>query len=639
MLWGLGGVGKTAISLKFARESLDRGNRVWWISASSASEVTVSMLELAKSLGAPEEQVRQSLAGGLNPADLLWSYLEREKKWLLILDNVDDIRTLTVEGREAGSGSGWLRPSRSGAILITSRLGDATQWGSLSKLHHVEPLDPHNSALLLQHIAPQAGSYDEAKALADTLGFLPLALHHAGAFLASPWSTHRRFSGYLNAVREDPTALVNNRVRGLATTWESSLDILGDQGVKQARPILRILSCFAGAIPIPKWFLQGNILAKVCGDNEQAVPEGFDVLAKVGLVEIIDSGMADDISLTIHPLVAEANRLYLGDGEESATVVSVTVDLIVRATQVLDPENPEHLSRWLEILPHITSCLANLGAHLTDEDAARLARASSFVASSLVYSGHYDAGLQVVNVAIRGIATGRSDIVEAGMLWIYHERAAILSFHGELRKAEQEYRSVAAARERLFEFNHPETLTTSYELVRVLGEQGSLSEALQLGQRIWESRQSILGVNHIDTLKTGALVAKIILKQGEAEQCFQICEALLNAGDAEHDHNRSLLTLSIRSLRAQALMNLEDFETARAELTSVLEARSAILRKGHPAILESRYLLSQALRSMGHPDDARRELRTVQSAVRANLPPGHPLAAKVHEGLVSLEGE
>ncbi|MEV4093679.1 tetratricopeptide repeat protein [Streptosporangium saharense] len=635
VLWGLGGVGKTAISLKVARKSLEHGYRVWWISASSESEVTASMLDIARSLGASDGQIREALVGGLNPADLLWGYLEHQKKWLMILDNVDDIRILTVNGRNAGSGNGWLRPSRSGIVLVSSRLGDGAQWGSFSRLHHVETLDAHNSALLLRNIAPEAGSYDEAKMLAGALGFLPLALHHAGSFLASPWSAHRKYSEYLNAAQNYPASLVGEGTKGLAATWESSLDILGDQGVGQARPILRILSCFAGAVPIPMWFLSIDVLTSIC-DDRQAVLQGLDVLAKVGLVDVHDTKGKGSVSLTVHPLVAEANRLYLGQGEESGTVVSVSIDLISVATESLDPENPEHLTRWLEILPHITSSLASLAPYLDGSHMTRLARACSFMASSMIYSGHYEAGLRVVNIAIMSMSRENSGCDQEHLLSIRHERAAILSYTGELRLAEQEYRSVAEAKKRIYGFNHRKTQYTLYELVRVMSERGLLSEALELGRQVWEIRESLLGVDHPQVLKTGALVAKILLKQGNAEECLQICETLLQRRSAGGGGDRDVLMLSLRSLRAQALAYSGKLEKARLEFVSVIENRSSILRSGHPDILESRYHLAQVLYSSGRAEDARRELRDVQSSARANLPSGHPFVATINESVSAL---
>ena len=48
-------------------------------------------------------------------------------------------------------------------------------------------------------------------------------------------------------------------------TWELSLDALQAQGIGQARPLLRVLSCFASAVPVPPLLLDRDVLAEMCG--------------------------------------------------------------------------------------------------------------------------------------------------------------------------------------------------------------------------------------------------------------------------------------------------------------------------------------------------------------------------------------
>jgi hypothetical protein len=633
VLHGLGGIGKTAASLKIAQGMSGKGRTVWWISASTGSEIIASMMEISNSIGASENEIKEALTGRSDPSDLLWSYLGRYTKWLLILDNVDDIRILDTAGKDAGSGNGWLRPSRSGAILITSRLGDPAQWGSLATLHAVNKLDSHNSALVLRDIAPGAGTYEEAKTLAEQLGCLPLALHHAGAFLASPWSTHRSFSKYFEATPEEFPPMKQGGT--LATTWESSLDMLKDQGVKQARPLLRILSCFAGAVPIPKWFLSTDILSRVSDGDQESVLKGLDVLRNIGLIDVSYGGVAD-IYVTVHPLVAEANRLYLSEGEESVLVVSAVVELIVNVTEILDNENPADLPRWLELLPHVVSSIGCLSTYLTDEELGRLAGSSSFMASSLVYAGYYDAALQVIRISYAS-ATRLGDAND-DFLKLRHEFAATLSFTGKIGEAEKEYQSVAEARRRLLGPSHPQTLHTLYEVVRVIAQQGRLSEALELGQTVWETRRSVLGPCSIPALKTGQLVANILLLKGEADRCIHICESLLSAECGDLDESDPVF-LSIRNLRAKAFLHVGSVEEACAELSLVLASRRAILRTDHPAILNTRFHLTEALLKMGKINEARKELRALLSAGKANLPLGHPLLERVAERLSALDRE
>jgi hypothetical protein len=141
-------------------------------------------------------------------------------------------------------------------------------------------------------------------------------------------------------------------------------------------------------------------------------------------------------------------------------------------------------------------------------------------------------------------------------------------------------------------------------------------------------------------MKSALQVARLLLRQGDAEQCRKIGQDLLEQGGS-HALNADgvLIMLSARDLLSEALLALGKFTEARQELTHVIEARTALLRKGHPAILTSRYHLAKVFRSPGDHNRARRELRSLQALTRAYLPTRHPLTIKVQEGLDSLDSQ
>ena len=250
VLAGLGGLGKSTVARSVAAKALEQDRRAWWVPAIDAVSLTQLLLGLAGELGASRGQVEEALAGRLNPSDVLWQQLETTAGWVLVMDNADNPASLGTGGRPANSGSGWLRSTRSGLVLVTSRAGDPEVWGPVAQVHRLEPLDEANGAQVLLDLAPNAGDRTAAQSLSAQLGGLPLALRQAGSYLASSFATAATFAQYQQALSVRFAELmgrgIDDRARVIAT-WELSLDALAVQGVGQARPLLRVLSCFASA--------------------------------------------------------------------------------------------------------------------------------------------------------------------------------------------------------------------------------------------------------------------------------------------------------------------------------------------------------------------------------------------------------
>lgn len=198
-----GGSGKSTVALLLAEETTRLGRPAWWVPAVDAGTVTAKLLGLARDLGAPRGEVTEAQNGSRNPADLLWRFLQGRPGWLLVFDNADDLDALTVDGIDVGGGAGWIRPSASGLIVVTSRIRDPQAWGRHAELHAVGWLNADAGAGVLADLAPNAGPAEDAAALSQRLGGLPLALHHAGSQRASEFAAERTFGEYARAL-DDP---------------------------------------------------------------------------------------------------------------------------------------------------------------------------------------------------------------------------------------------------------------------------------------------------------------------------------------------------------------------------------------------------------------------------------------------------
>lgn len=253
VLHGLGGCGKTAVACAlFAHATRERGRLGLWVNASDQASLRAGMLAVAADRGAGDGELMAARNGLRAAADLVWDHLDRsDTPWLLVLDNADDPAVL----RDGG----WLRTSPRGTVLVTTRQA-AGHWWPAAELLYVDVLPREEAAQVLRDLAPGTGSAEDAAAIADSLGRLPLALTLAGGFLAhqviAPW-TMEEYGRRLQE-RPDPIELIDqgaldagNDSRHLVSgTWQLSLNSLAGQNLPEAVTLLRLLACWSND-PLP----------------------------------------------------------------------------------------------------------------------------------------------------------------------------------------------------------------------------------------------------------------------------------------------------------------------------------------------------------------------------------------------------
>lgn len=126
---GLGGMGKTQLSLHFARQHHQRYSAVIWLNASSEVTLKAAYVSLAQRIrrhnrqhevGQSEviEQVNEEQAIQLVRQ---WLSQAENKTWLLIFDNYDDPRLPGIRSSTGYNIRTFFPDSTQGSILITTR--------------------------------------------------------------------------------------------------------------------------------------------------------------------------------------------------------------------------------------------------------------------------------------------------------------------------------------------------------------------------------------------------------------------------------------------------------------------------------------------------------------------------------------
>jgi Tetratricopeptide repeat len=633
VLAGMGGLGKSTVALAVAETARMKGWRVWWVTATDTASLTGGILEVLRQLSAPESVTQPVREGAPTAAERVWEFLNGThpagRRWLLIFDNADSPAVLAARGKHSPADhAGWLRPDPLGMMIVTTRTKDPQVWGLRIALRELAPLDDATAARVLADFAPDIADpgRKQARELGHRLGGLPLALHLAGSYLASPFARWHSFDGYRRALDsiELPSALAeldDSATEARATiqrTWDLSLDALAAAGRPQARSLLFLLSCYAPATPIPAALLQQEPLADQMRGGQPPANDGQDLdagldrllrtglrdLATVGLIDLADgTDHAGAWAVTVHPVVTDANRsrLLTTASTDLPLIGGVAVRLLHAASGELDCAQPADWPAWRALVPHMLAVLEWLAVSLDADVLISLLDVSSSAANAQISSGNPAAAVGLARSSV--IAANRLGDEHPAILTARQRLARAMSEQGRDGEAERMYRVLLADQRRVLGDKDPDTLTTRYYLASTIEFQGRHGEAEQLHRQVLSDRQRILGDEHPDTLTTRHHLARVMGLQGrycEAEDLYHpvLADRQRILGDEHPD------TLNTRHNLASIIAFQGRHAEAEQMLAEVLADRWRILGHEHPATLTSRLRLARVIADQGRYGEA-----------------------------------
>ncbi|KAJ3948114.1 uncharacterized protein N0V96_002357 [Colletotrichum fioriniae] len=171
-IWGMGGVGKTQIVLRFRDLYGSRFDRVFWINAATEDSIFESFRLLTAEIF-NEEASKPSIKRVQN-----WLAQNQAEEWLLVFDNNDTIDV-----------SNFLPPGNTGNILFTSRRKDMSPTLDANQTFPVDVMDAEDAVTLFLRASKRqkAKSGDDedrhGREIVRELGYLPLAIDQAGSYI------------------------------------------------------------------------------------------------------------------------------------------------------------------------------------------------------------------------------------------------------------------------------------------------------------------------------------------------------------------------------------------------------------------------------------------------------------------------
>ncbi|MFJ5843498.1 tetratricopeptide repeat protein [Streptomyces sp. NPDC092903] len=617
VLHGLGGCGKTAVACAlFEHATRERGRLGLWVNASDQASLRAGMLAVAADRGAGEGTLMAARNGLRAAADLVWDHLDRsDVPWLLVLDNADDPAVL----RDGG----WLRTSPRGTVLVTTRQA-AGHWWPAAELLYVDVLPREEAAQVLRDLAPGTGSAEDAAAIADSLGRLPLALTLAGGFLAhqviAPW-TMEEYGRRLRE-RQDPIELIDqgaveagNDSRHLVSgTWQLSLNSLAGQNLPEAVALLRLLACWSND-PLPL-----SLLADVPLDLP--LPTDRVELALRGLLDhsLTELVPGDIRCLRTHGVLLDSVARITPAAERDQFAVAAA-GLLLHSL----PASPERGLRdsLLTILtPHVLALLRRVitWPETTIGTAESAATCALRLVTAQHRSGDYASALATAEQAT-ALVRRRLGNDHVLVLRLRQRIGKATDRLGRLEEAASLHRELLDDLERVCGPEALDTLTSCLHLSRPLVWLDQVTEAVQLMHRAVAGRAGLLGPWHPLTLEARACLLELPpgpdLDREALAGTDLVADCIRELGP---DHP---VTLAADLNCAGALLGAGMHAEALLSSRRALAAHERRFGAEYPITLAARSLLSNVLNTVGEHREAIEQAEVVREWRERVLGPEH----------------
>ncbi|KAJ7742905.1 P-loop containing nucleoside triphosphate hydrolase protein [Mycena metata] len=569
VLYGLGGAGKTQITLKLIEES-------------SFSDVFLVDTSKVETIDTGLKSIAVSKTVGDSAQDALRWLQSNRNNWLVFFDNADDPKINLND---------FLPKCNHGNIIITSRNPDLRSYGAHTLVSDMEEADAITLLLRRANTESSEENLKLASKIVKELYYLPLAIIQAGAFI----SKSEDLEGYLALYQSNRARLLSEKAaqshddyaQTVYTTWQISFDQLSHL----AATLLQLCSFVhyagisedmfsaaskyePGSLSPPREELQEpleflshfveptgewNSLKFLAVTNEIKAYSliSFDATAKL---------------FSIHPLVHAWSRSTLPDEEPLQSCMSSILGMYI--TEI--PDDEIELAS-VQLIPHIV-----LLKYATPD---RVADFRWEILKIYYYTGKFK---DAQAIAEQVVEKSRLLLGEdhQNTLWAMGDLAQTYWGLGEFQKAKELEVLVLEKHTDFLGEDHPHTLFAMGNLAQTYSNLGEFQKAMELQILVLEKRTKLLGEDHLDTLLAMGNLARTYYNLGELQKAKELEVLVLEKRTKSlgEDHPN---TLSAMSDIARTYFSLGELEKAMELEVLVLEKRRKLLGADHPDTLRA----------------------------------------------------
>jgi tetratricopeptide (TPR) repeat protein len=666
-LFGLGGVGKTQIAVEYAWRHRDEYTAVLWCFAGTEQTVRGGYAAIAALLGLPEKESQEQA----KITEAVKSWLEQNTGWLLVLDNADDPAMV----------KSFLPQGSTGHLLLTSRAYSFQKIGLVSP-REVNVLSPDEAReFLLRRTGKGPTEKFEADALAKEVGYLPLALEQAAAYIAETGASFKNYlAGFktqrLKVLEKQGPVLGNDekeqQKRTVTTTWAVNFADV-ERNSPASAELLR-LSAFLAPDAILLELLENGgeelpekLAAKLAemADNPLVLDEVLGPLLRFSLIRRDD----EKRTYSIHPLVQEVVREGLSEEDQKAWAEQTVRTVNAAFPDVTKFENWAAVDRFI---PHALACAAFINAFTMEsfEEGLLLNRAAYYLNERAEYAQAeplYRRSLQIrekamgpdhpkTAISLNNLAEflrKQGKLNEAEPLYrraltidektlgpehldtIVHVNnlAVLLDDQGKFDEAEPLYRQALAIREKALGPDHPDIASSLNNLAELLVTQGKLDEAEPLHWRALAIREKALGPDHPDTATSLNNLAGLLTSQEKIDEAEPLYRRALAIDESTLGPEHPDTAIDLDNLGG-LLFTQGKSADAESLCRRALSIREKTLGREHPSTATSLTNLAFLLKDQKKPAEAEQLYRRALAIFEKALGPEHPKTVLVRTNLI-----
>ncbi|KIJ90039.1 hypothetical protein K443DRAFT_15573 [Laccaria amethystina LaAM-08-1] len=642
LLYGIGGIGKTQICLKFVEEMADRFFHVFWIDASSEDTITLSLKGLCFH---PDAKAAISLSSVSSQSALAWiSSLQTE--WLLVFDNADG-RPEVVEK--------FLPSGLTGNILVTSRnksLGRVTTYENSLEVCQMSQNEATLLLLKASDLTRTSGNVnDVAQRIVNELCCLPLAVDQAGAAIEAGISS---IDNYLENLSQHRVRLMNHTLfKGASQynhtvheTWDLSVceiesrarEKTGSQDGEAAQVAILILQTAA-------FFHHENILEAMFREastsfspkyhkklNEKIIKsitqllqlgedqpwnyisfhEGIRVLRSFSLIK---EGPSSGI-YSIHPLMHKWSRDRMEMAQKQ--VMHKVAKLILVHSIPLGAASLDLAFRRILSVHIKSNHQFQQENHIKKEfDELEYVRYSHVLQENGMWKDAEDVQYQVMKTTKTFGEMRQSTLTSMANL------ASTFVRQGKFDEAEKLLIQVLNLCTMQLGLEHPDTLTNMNNLAFTFSKQGNLEEAEKLNKQVLNLRTKLVGPEHPDTLISMTNLAFTFSEQGKYEEAEKLNTQVLNLRTKllGPQHPNTLISMNNLAVKFSEQGKFEEAEKLNMQ---ALDLRRTLLGPEHPHTLDSMNFLALTFSKQGNFEEAEKLNMQVLNLGQKLQGPHHP---------------
>jgi tetratricopeptide (TPR) repeat protein len=629
----ISGLGKTFSTLEFARRYQHKYDKLFFINASKEG-----YLESLANCGELLEPSVKSAREQLVKVNAFKNWLEKNKNWLVIFDNVDiasDIKPFVPNNLK-------------GDCLFTSNFPAVKELGKEVAIHKLGEAD---SKLLLfsraTGIPNQTPTFDDqTEAVAfDEILFeidgLPISLTTTGAFIAKKQIS---FAKYLQRLNETPEIILETEddfgtyhkksaLKAFSIAFDENTVSNDSPQLAEAVKILYFAASFLYPDDIHEEFLHKYLHTYYKPFAETAKPVAFwqDVCEKFTAYDLFKLNPHNE-TFNTHRLIQKTIQTKLNDDEMKAICEQV-LELLKDYFPEYDYNNKEQCERYYQ---HTVSALENADKLFESEDSyflyyniatyqnlldnytetVKFCQRKINISKHVFGENHQKTSASLNNLAVVYFAQGKYneaiklylEAIKVGKktIGIKHSEyannlsnlAVVYYAQGKYDESIKLYLEAIKIDKKTIGIEHPDYATHLNNLAQVYCSQGQFDKAVKLFLEAIEVDKKTIGNEHPDYATSLNNLAIVYKAQGEYDEAIKLYLEAIEIGKKtigiEHPHYAICLNNLAQIYGAQG-----KYQDALPLFEKALRIRESKLPETHPYIQSSRESLMNCKQKLG----------------------------------------